>query len=139
MPGPDTSQLPSSSFLIINSQLFPIEHVIVNIGRTLDNHLVIRDATVSRLHAQIRYDDGEFTIYDLNSTGGTFVNGERVAKRVLKSGDNIMLAAVPIVFVQDVPQLAEQSEAKTDELNIPRTTSPTEPLSDEEQGEEADA
>jgi len=67
----------------------------------LDNQLVVDDPRVSRYHAQIRYVRSHFTIFDLNSTGGTFVNGQRTTQSVLYPGDVISLAGMPIVFGQD--------------------------------------
>ena len=49
-----------------------------------------KDIDVSGRHAEIRLDKGNYTLYDLKSTNGTFVNGERIAgSRELKSGDRV--------------------------------------------------
>jgi pSer/pThr/pTyr-binding forkhead associated (FHA) protein len=45
-------------------------------------------------------------IFDLNSTGGTYVNGQRTSQSVLYPGDVISLAGLPIIFGQDNPPLA---------------------------------
>jgi phosphoserine phosphatase RsbU/P len=59
------------------------------IGRHADNHLVIRDSRASRNHAQIVVEDGHYVIEDNRSRHGTFVNGERIARRALRSSDRI--------------------------------------------------
>jgi len=69
-----------------------------NIGRRLDNQLVIDDPRVSRNHAQLRAIKGRFVVFDLNSTGGTFVNGQRASQTVLYPGDVISLAGVALIF-----------------------------------------
>ncbi|TAK14907.1 MAG: FHA domain-containing protein [Anaerolineae bacterium] len=108
--------MPSSAFLIVNSQVFPLEREIVNIGRKLDNHVVIQDSRISRNHAQLRVMNGQFVLLDLNSTGGTFVNDQRITKSVLYSGDTISLAGVLIKFVQDAPRMMTKAMDRTGPL-----------------------
>ena len=57
-------------------------------GRQSENDLTLRDNRISRAHARIVYDNGYY-IEDLESRHGTFVNGERVTRRVLRSSDRI--------------------------------------------------
>ena len=59
------------------------------IGRQPDNNLVLRDNRASRRHAQIVYENGSYFIEDLNSRHGTWVNGERAARRALRNSDRI--------------------------------------------------
>jgi hypothetical protein len=95
---------PKTAFLIIGgTKVYTVEQMVVNIGRRLDNQVVIDDPRVSRYHAQIRYVRGKFVIFDLNSTGGTYVNGQRTSQSVLYPGDVISLAGLPIIFGQDNP------------------------------------
>lgn len=95
---------PSGAFLIINGvETFPLRQPVVNIGRKLDNHVIIGDARVSRSHAQLRAIRGRYVLFDLNSSGGTFVNGMRVYQHALKPGDVISLAGVPIIYGEEVP------------------------------------
>lgn len=102
---PNLEEAPSrAAFLIVGgTKVFALDHAVTNIGRRLDNHLVVDDPRVSRYHAQIRYVRGRFIIFDLNSTGGTFVNGQRTTQSVLYPGDVISLAGLPVVFGQDNP------------------------------------
>jgi pSer/pThr/pTyr-binding forkhead associated (FHA) protein len=100
----DGDHLPENAFLIIEGvKVFPLKQSVVNIGRRLDNQLVIDDPRVSRNHAQLRAINGRFVMFDLNSTGGTFVNGQRANQTVLYPGDVISLAGVALIFGQDNP------------------------------------
>lgn len=69
------------------------------VGRNKSNDLVIRDLHVSSQHAKLVIrKDGVFELMDLNSSGGTFVNGERIERCALKSGDKIEFATVAATF-----------------------------------------
>jgi pSer/pThr/pTyr-binding forkhead associated (FHA) protein len=102
---PETNDtIPDNAFLIIEGvKVHPLKESVVNIGRRLENHLVIDDPRISRNHAQLRAIKGRFVLFDLNSTGGTFVNGQRTSQTVLYPGDVISLAGVALIFGQDNP------------------------------------
>ena len=94
--------MPENAFLIVEGvKVFQLKQPVVNIGRRLDNSLVVDDPRVSRNHAQIRAIKGRFVLFDLNSSGGTFVNGQRATQSVLYPGDVISLAGVSLIFGQD--------------------------------------
>jgi len=100
----ENAQIPSNAFLIVEGvKVFPLTTPVVNIGRRLDNQLVIDDPRVSRNHSQLRAIKGRYVVFDLNSTGGTFVNGQRTNQSVLYPGDVISLAGVSLIFGQDNP------------------------------------
>lgn len=107
-----TNQM-SKAFLVIQNQVFPLTREVTLIGRRLTNHLVVDDRRVSRMHAQIRSINNQFLLVDLKSTGGTFVNGEKIYQIALYSGDQISLAGIPISFVQDSTELENESEDYT--------------------------
>jgi pSer/pThr/pTyr-binding forkhead associated (FHA) protein len=79
-------------------------------GRRLNNHLVIDDLRVSRLHAQIRVIQNQYYLFDLNSTGGTFVNDERISRALLYPGDKISLAGYEFTFVIESGRLQEEAD-----------------------------
>lgn len=109
----------SNTFLIVSDQVYRINNRVTKIGRSLDNHLVIASANVSRLHAEIHYENDEYKLFDISSTGGTFHNGARVEKCTLSSGDSILLAEVPVIFARNLTNMEKQVEASTGELKIP--------------------
>jgi pSer/pThr/pTyr-binding forkhead associated (FHA) protein len=98
------AHLRPDAFLIIGgTKVFPIEKQVVKIGRAYENDLMLEYPQVSRLHAELRFDQGSYEIIDLNSTGGTFVNGERIKQQTLSKGDVITLVNLHLVFGQDDP------------------------------------
>lgn len=106
-----TENTPANAFLIVDgAQIFPISSPTVTIGRRPDNQLVIQDPRVSRVHAQIRVIGWQIALFDLDSSGGTFVNGKRIQQALLSPGDVISLAGVPLVFGQDYRETEETQE-----------------------------
>ncbi len=102
--------IPANAFLIVEGgRIFPLSQVVINIGRRVDNHLTIEDPRVSRLHAQLRVIKGQFVLFDLNSTGGTSVNGKRIKKASLNPGDVVSLAGVLLVYGQDASMLTNDT------------------------------
>lgn len=109
------ARLPANAYLIVDGmQIFPLHQAVINIGRRADNHLVIDDARISRVHAQLRLVRDQFVVFDLDSTGGTWVNGERIHQKPLQPGDVISLSGVPLVFGQEVayPEDTQQMQAE---------------------------
>lgn len=72
-----------------------------SIGRDPQNDVVLDDRAISRKHAEIRLRLGRYTLYDLQSTNGTFVNGRRVAEVVLADGDRITISGNDLVLKQE--------------------------------------
>ncbi len=75
-----------------------ISHGRVVIGRAPDNEIYVKSKFVSRHHAQIVSDQRRSLIEDLNSTNGVFMDGQKVARRVLKDGDIVSLGVHELVY-----------------------------------------
>jgi hypothetical protein len=61
--------------------------------------IVLDNPRISAEHADIKFENGRFVVYDLASLNGTFVNGQRVQRQMLYDGDEVRLAdAVTMVF-----------------------------------------
>lgn len=91
------------AYLIIEGgQTFMLTSTVISIGRDPNNALVLSDMRVSRMHAQLRLVGVQYVIFDLQSTGGTTVNGRAVIKQALIPGDVISLAGVTLVYGQEV-------------------------------------
>ena len=96
-----SSEIPEEAFLVLEgARLVPLVLPFINMGRRLENNIVIDDPRVSRYHAQLKAVDGNYELTDLNSSGGTFVNGMRITKSILYSGDEISLAGFAIIYRQ---------------------------------------
>ena len=73
---------------------------IKTMGRATRADFVVDAALVSRLHCRLAAGAGEIEAVDLESTNGTYVNGERVARAMLKDGDKLRVGAVELVVVR---------------------------------------
>jgi len=111
----EDNTFPPHAFFIINgNQTYPLTHAVINIGRRPDNDLVIEDSRISRLHAQLRAIKGHYIIFDLDSTGGTTVNGQKIHQWVLSPGDVISLAGVLLVYGQETNIMGETDQIISD-------------------------
>ncbi len=83
------------------TQPIPIESARTLIGRTTDegNQVQIDDRHISRQHACIHRDDGQYVIEDLNSRNGTYLNQERIDRAPLKSHDKISIGRHRYLFL----------------------------------------
>ena len=72
---------------------------VTDIGRAQGNNVVLQSGSVSRQHARIREEAGEYRVFDLGSANGTFVNDQKVADPiVLQDGDRVRFGEVEFVF-----------------------------------------
>jgi adenylate cyclase len=71
------------------------------IGRHPSNSIEVRDRSASRRQCRIDQEHGQWILRDSESLGGTYVNGERIAERALKNGDQIRVGQVMITVVID--------------------------------------
>jgi pSer/pThr/pTyr-binding forkhead associated (FHA) protein len=112
----DNNKRADQAYLVVNNQIYPISAMVITIGRKLDNDVVIQDPLVSRYHAEIRREGSQYFLHDLESTCGTYVNQKNVTKSQLHSGDIILFANVPIMFVDEASSLPVYTEGKTGTL-----------------------
>ena len=70
----------------------------VALGRDDSNAIRLHDTEVSRRHAELRLEQGEYRILDLSSANGTFVNGQPVAQTKLSSGDRLQLGQTELLY-----------------------------------------
>jgi hypothetical protein len=80
-------------------QRYLIEKPVVNIGRQRYNDIVVEDKRVSRDHAKIMFQNGQFVIIDLGSTNGITINGmPRMRQHVLNNGDRFTIGSYDFFF-----------------------------------------
>ncbi|MBW2091209.1 MAG: FHA domain-containing protein [Deltaproteobacteria bacterium] len=78
------------------------------IGRSPDCDISIDNTAISRKHASIEFKDGEYVLTDLESSNGTFLNGDKIHDpQILKPGDSIGIAKFSLIF-QEAPQAEVQ-------------------------------
>jgi pSer/pThr/pTyr-binding forkhead associated (FHA) protein len=71
---------------------------IKTVGRARRADFVLEAGMVSRIHCRLSAGAGELEVQDLKSTNGTFVNGARVARASLKSGDRLGIGRVELLI-----------------------------------------
>ena len=71
---------------------------IKTIGRSSGAEFTVDAALVSRLHCRLTAGASELQVHDLDSTNGTFVNGQRVTEAILKEGDRLGVGRVEFVI-----------------------------------------
>jgi len=78
-----------------------LEKSLVTIGQSPNNQLVVNDSNTSPYHAVLRSTEQGYTIMDLGSAHGTFVNGQRLAPnihRLLQTGDQICIGDTMFIY-----------------------------------------
>lgn len=74
---------------------------IKTVGRAPRADFVVDAPLVSRLHCRLTFQDDGLLVEDLESTNGTFVNGERVRKLVMRAGDALKVGRVEFSVKSD--------------------------------------
>lgn len=69
------------------------------LGSADDNQLVIDDSSVSLQHARISCNDSRYTLRDLGSSEGVYVNNQRINKKPISNGDTIRIGRVELLVV----------------------------------------
>jgi len=106
--------IPANACLIVDgSQVFTLDQELINIGRHPENDLVLVDPRVSRKHAQLRATHGRYILSDLGSTGGTYVNGQRISQITLYPGDVVSLAGITLVYIQESSDIGGTQDVDT--------------------------
>jgi pSer/pThr/pTyr-binding forkhead associated (FHA) protein len=82
-------------------QEIPLTKSTVTIGRVDKNDIKIENLAVSRQHARILKDGDRYIMEDFNSLNGTFVNGKKVMKCILRNGDEIFVGKHSLLFIDE--------------------------------------
>jgi pSer/pThr/pTyr-binding forkhead associated (FHA) protein len=81
------------------AETYPLTRKLTHVGRSRRNHVRLKDPLVSTRHFSVSLSDSTCVINDLDSSNGTFLNGERLSGgRVLKDGDEVMLGKTILRF-----------------------------------------
>lgn len=88
----------------------------LGVGRGVQNAVRLQDTEVSRSHARLEQAEGRWQLTDLNSSNGTFVNGQPIRSRDLRNGDQIQFGRTVMLFAVEAP--AETSPAARDQVAL---------------------
>src|SRR5437016_1509874 len=120
---------PFASFLVrsggLVGQRLSVRTPVVNIGRADYNDLVVPDPSVSTSHAKLQRREGVWVLLDLDSTNGTFVDGERVkGEAPLAPGATVRFGDVQLVFEPTDDALGVAKGGRTQVLRTPHSIAP---------------
>lgn len=101
-PSQSSSEFKPYAYLVVQDESkkrYAITRTTWRIGRSKDNEMILNDSSVSRRHAEIHRDKGDlFTIYDLDSLNGVYINNNKVSKSLLHEGDIIEIGDINLRF-----------------------------------------
>src|SRR5437773_263629 len=110
---PGSGVFPTLVFVQGNEQrTINLDHSPFSVGRKVDKDLVIADPRVSRDHALIVSENGQFCVIDQSSKHGTFVNGERVQRKTLERNDRLEFGVRDVAYVIFHPHHASSNSAR---------------------------
>jgi hypothetical protein len=116
--GPDTEQdfsteahqgavdalTPGSALLVVKrgpnaGSRFLLDQDVTTAGRHPDSDIFLDDVTVSRRHAEFRREGGGYTVHDVGSLNGTYVNREPIDAAPLSGGDEVQIGKFRLVYL----------------------------------------
>ncbi len=96
--------LPAGSALLVVQRgpsagsRFLLDTDVVSAGRHPDSEIFLDDVTVSRRHAEFRRGDGGYSVADVGSLNGTYVNRDRIDEVELQGGDEVQIGKYRLVY-----------------------------------------
>ncbi|HEY8453219.1 MAG TPA: FHA domain-containing protein [Natronosporangium sp.] len=103
---------------------FLLERDVTTSGRHPDSDIFLDDVTVSRRHAEFHRDGGTFTVRDVGSLNGTYVNRERVEAATLSNGDEVQIGKFRLVFVAGPPPQDQPPQDQPPREQAPQEQAP---------------
>jgi hypothetical protein len=93
----------SRAFLLVRTEgapqvRFDLGGAVISIGRASDNDVIVDDPEVSRHHCQLKLQHGAYSLADLGSRNGSWINGQPVSEVALGPGDVIRIGSTEIEF-----------------------------------------
>ena len=99
----------------LKDAVFPLAEEVVSVGRETSNQLCVEDSSVSQRHCRIGAQSNRYTISDLDSLTGTFVNGVPVKERLLTHGDRIAIGNAVFLFLLEGDNAPQPCPVQLDE------------------------
>jgi FHA domain/zinc-ribbon domain len=97
--------LPADSALLVVKRgpnagsRFLLDRDVTTAGRHPDSDIFLDDVTVSRRHVEFRRESGGFSVHDVGSLNGTYLNRERIDSAVLSSSDEVQIGKFRLVYL----------------------------------------
>jgi signal transduction histidine kinase len=89
---------------------FEIDERVPTLGRDAKNTIRLHDSEISRHHAELRKTENGYILYDLKSSNGTYLNGERLEYGLVKTGDRIRIGQSELIFTADPPPVSQTAD-----------------------------
>src|SRR4051812_19348657 len=86
---------------LFDEKVFEIEAPATAIGRSNECGICLLHKSLSRRHAQVEIEDGKVFLVDLQSKNGSFVNGAKIDRHEVHSGDTVKLGDLQFSYVND--------------------------------------
>jgi hypothetical protein len=95
---------PGSALLVVKrgpnaGSRFLLDQDVTTAGRHQDSDIFLDDVTVSRRHAEFRREGSGFTVHDVGSLNGTYVNRERIDAVPLAGGDEVQIGKFRLIYL----------------------------------------
>ncbi len=97
---------------------YNLNEPIMRLGRDPNSAIQIHDTEVSRQHAEIRRVADSYALIDLNSSNGTYVNGQRVRQHQLNSGDQVQVGSTLMLYTGPAEE-SQEDLAKVISIGAP--------------------
>lgn len=124
-----------AKLVVLSAGLNGRSHELVDkttIGRVDDNNFQIAEPSVSSHHCEILLRGSDVVVKDLNSTNGTFINGEKISESILKPGQTLRLGQIELQLLTEgmpvPPPSAAPSPAPGPVPAAPAGTPPRKPM-----------
>lgn len=96
--------VPGSALLVVKrgpnaGSRFLLDQDVTSAGRHPDSDIFLDDVTVSRRHVEFRRDGSGFSVFDVGSLNGTYVNRERIDSAALAGGDEVQIGKFRLVYL----------------------------------------
>lgn len=111
-------------------QTYELKVETTTVGRVEDNAFQIADPSVSSHHCEILLKGSEVVIRDLNSTNGSFINGEKISEAALKPGQTLRLGQIEL-RIDDGSPLPAATAPKSATAPAPAPSASTKPRQDQ--------
>jgi pSer/pThr/pTyr-binding forkhead associated (FHA) protein len=95
---------PGSALLVVKrgpnaGSRFLLDQEVTTAGRHPDSDIFLDDVTVSRRHAEFRREGSSYTVHDVGSLNGTYVNREPIDVASLSGGDEVQIGKFRLVYL----------------------------------------